>query len=67
VEHAPSTGERVPDGWSTIDGSMLQPLFITAIGMTLLMVTLHMAAMRNEILRRRVRTLELLQAGGREA
>jgi heme exporter protein C len=63
--HQPASVFRM--GGPTIDGSMLRPLFITAIGMTLLMVTLHMAAMRNEILRRRVRTLELLQAGGREA
>jgi heme exporter protein C len=30
----------------------------------LLFLTLHLAAMRNEILRRRVRTLRLLQARG---
>ena len=35
-----------------------------AIAFTLLFVTLLMAAMRNEILRRRVRTLRLLQAQG---
>jgi heme exporter protein C len=29
----------------------------------LLFLTLHLAAMRNEILRRRVRTMRLLQAG----
>jgi heme exporter protein C len=29
---------------------------------TLLFVTLHLAVMRNEILRRRVRTMQLMQA-----
>jgi heme exporter protein C len=33
-----------------------------ALAFTLLFVTLHVAAMRNEILRRRVRTLRLMQA-----
>ena len=33
-----------------------------ALAFTLLFVTLHIAAMRNEILRRRVRTLMLMQA-----
>ena len=33
-----------------------------AVAFTLLFVTLHLAAMRNEILRRRVRTLRLMQA-----
>jgi heme exporter protein C len=47
---------------STIDPSMLIPLLIMAVGFTLLFATLHLAAMRNEILRRRVRTLRLMQA-----
>ena len=33
-----------------------------AIAFTLLFVTLHLAAMRNEILRRRVRSLQMMQA-----
>ena len=49
-------------GGSTIDPAMLVPLLIMAVGFTLLFVTLHLAAMRNEILRRRVRTLRLMQA-----
>jgi heme exporter protein C len=48
----------------TIDPSMLWPLLVMAIAFTLLMLTLHLAAMRNEILRRRVRTLGMLAAGG---
>ena len=51
-------------GGSTIDASMLTPLFIMLIAMTLLYVVLLLAAMRNEILRRRVRTLELGAATG---
>jgi heme exporter protein C len=49
-------------GGSTIDTSILVPLFIMAAAFTLLFFTLHLAAMRNEILRRRVRTLRLMQA-----
>ena len=49
-------------GGSTIYPTMLVPLLIMAIGFTLLFATLHLAAMRNEILRRRVRTLRLMQA-----
>jgi heme exporter protein C len=49
-------------GGSTIDRSILMPLFIMAIAFTSLFLTLQLAAMRNEILRRRVRTLRLMQA-----
>ena len=49
-------------GGSTIDRSILMPMFVMAIAFTLLFVTLQLAAMRNEILRRRVRTLRLMQA-----
>ncbi len=49
-------------GGSTIYPTMLVPLFIMAAAFTLLFVTLLFAAMRNEILRRRVRTLRLMQA-----
>ncbi len=47
---------------TSIDPSILIPLLIMALAFTLLFVALHVAAMRNEILRRRVRTLRLLQA-----
>src|SRR5580658_5124394 len=47
---------------STIYPTILIPLFIMAVAFTLLFATLLLAAMRNEILRRRVRTLHLLQA-----
>jgi heme exporter protein C len=47
-----------------IHPAILTPLLIMAIAFTLLFITLHLAAMRNEILRRRVRTLRLMQAEG---
>ena len=49
-------------GGSTIDRSMLIPLFVMTIAFTLLFLTLHLAAMRNEIMRRRVRSLRMMQA-----
>jgi heme exporter protein C len=49
-------------GGSTIDPTILLPLLLMAAAFTLLFVTLLLAAIRNEILRRRVRTLRLLQA-----
>jgi heme exporter protein C len=58
--HQPASVFRV--GGSTIDPTILIPLFVMALAFTLLFVTLHVAAMRNEILRRRIRTLMLLQA-----
>jgi heme exporter protein C len=58
--HQPASVFRM--GGPTIDPSLLIPLFEMAIAFTLLFVTLHLAAMRNEILRRRVRTLMLARA-----
>ncbi len=49
-------------GGSTIDPSILAPLIIMAAAFTLLFLTLLLAAMRNEILRRRVRAMRLMQA-----
>jgi heme exporter protein C len=60
--HQPASVFRA-DG-PAIDASLLTPLFVMAIGMTLLYVVLLLMAMRNEILRRRVRTLELTAASG---
>ncbi len=48
---------------STIYPTILIPLLIMALAFTLLFITLVLAAMRNEIMRRRVRTLRLMQAG----
>src|ERR671937_256690 len=46
-----------------IPPAILVPLIVMAVAFTLLFATLHVAAMRNEIMRRRVRTLMMLQAG----
>jgi heme exporter protein C len=35
---------------------------VMAVAFSLLFLTLHLAAMRNEILRRRVRSLQMMQA-----
>jgi len=58
--HQPASVFRM--GGPTIDASILIPLFIMTIAFTLTFATLVLAAMRNEILRRRVRTLRLMQA-----
>lgn len=46
----------------TIHSSILWPLLICAGGFTFLFFTLHLLAMRNEILRRRIRTLRMRKA-----
>ena len=63
--HQPASVFRV--GGPTIHPSILSPLFAMAIAFTLLFVTLHLAAMRNEILRRRVRGMLLLRARTQES
>jgi heme exporter protein C len=63
--HQPASVLRL-DG-PTIDPSILRPLLVMALAFTLLFFTLQIAAMRNDILRRRVRTLRLLQAQGARA
>jgi heme exporter protein C len=45
-----------------IHPTILMPLLVMAIAFTLLFVTLHVAAMRNEILKRRVRSMQMMQA-----
>jgi heme exporter protein C len=45
-----------------IHPSILTPLLIMMLAFTLLFLALHLAAMRNEIMRRRVRTLMMMQA-----
>jgi heme exporter protein C len=61
--HQPASVLRL--GGSTIHPAILDPLIVMAVAFTLLFLTLHLAAMRNEIMRRRVRTLMMLQAGAR--
>ncbi|AVT79078.1 MULTISPECIES: heme ABC transporter permease [Rhodopseudomonas] len=63
--HQPASVVRM--GGSTLDKAFLIPLLVTAIGFSLLFLTLHLAAMRNEILRRRVRSLQMMQASRAEA
>jgi heme exporter protein C len=58
--HQPASVFRF--GGPTIDPSILMPLFVMTGAFTLLFVTLLIAAMRNEILRRRLRSLRLMQA-----
>jgi heme exporter protein C len=58
--HQPASVFRM--GGSTIAPSMLYPLLICAIGATLLFLALSLMAMRNEILRRRIRALRLVAA-----
>lgn len=59
--HQPASVFRI--GGPTIDVTMLIPLAAMALAFTSLLVTLHLAAMRNEILRRRIRALGLTAAG----
>jgi heme exporter protein C len=66
--HQPASVLRV--GGPAIHPSMLYPLLLMALGFTLLGLSLHLTGMRVEILRRRVRTLSILEAerlDGRDA
>jgi heme exporter protein C len=58
--HQPASVFRL--GGPTIDPSLLYPLLVMGLAFMLLFVTLQLAAMRNEILRRRVRTLQMMRA-----
>ncbi|HEU4356882.1 MAG TPA: heme ABC transporter permease [Xanthobacteraceae bacterium] len=58
--HQPASVLRF--GGSTIHPAILVPLIVMAIAFTLLFLTLHLAVMRNEIMRRRVRSMLMLQA-----
>jgi heme exporter protein C len=57
--HQPASIIRL--GGPTIDPSMLWPLLVMALALTLLFVLLHLIAMRAEILRCRVRAMQLTQ------
>jgi heme exporter protein C len=66
--HQPASVMRM--GGSTLDRAFLIPLLVMAMAFSLLFLTLHLAAMRNEILRRRVRAMQMIyvaQAGRRSA
>jgi len=58
--HQPASVFRL-DG-PTIDASMLWPLLVTALGFTVLFLTLHLIAMRAEIFRRRVASMRQIAA-----
>jgi len=58
--HQPASVMRL--GGPSLDRAFLIPLLVMAVAFTLLFFTLHLAAMRNEILRRRVRSLQMMQA-----
>jgi heme exporter protein C len=58
--HQPASVFRI--GGPTIHPSMLYPLVVMALAFTLIGAALHLAGMRTEILRRRVRTLTILEA-----
>jgi heme exporter protein C len=60
--HQPSTGFT-----STVDPSMRWPLLIMAAGFTLMFFAMHMAGMRNEVLRRRVKALRLSEVERRDS
>ncbi len=62
--HQPASVFRM--GGSTIDASMLVPLLIMAVAFSLLFVVIHLLAMRNEIMRRRIRTMRMIEAAGAE-
>jgi heme exporter protein C len=58
--HQPASVLRM--GGPTIDPSMLWPLLVMAAALTVLFLTLHLAAMRTEILRRRVAAMQRIAA-----
>ncbi|MET0868424.1 MAG: heme transporter HemC, partial [Pseudorhodoplanes sp.] len=58
--HQPASVVKM--GGPAIHPTILLPLLVMAIAATLLFVTLHVAAMRNEILKRRVRSMQMMQA-----
>jgi heme exporter protein C len=62
--HQPASVFRM--GGPTISASLLWPLLIMALAFTFLFLTLHLMAIRNEILRRRLRRLSILAASAAE-
>jgi heme exporter protein C len=58
--HQPASVMRL--GAPTIHASLLRPLLVMALGLTTLFVALQLTAMRNEILRRRVKALRRIAA-----
>src|SRR6202045_5549821 len=63
--HQPASVFRL--GGPAIAPSMLWPLVVMTFAFTFLFVTLYLMAIRNEILRRRLRRLSILAAGDRKS
>ncbi|MCB1430667.1 MAG: heme transporter HemC, partial [Nitratireductor sp.] len=63
--HQPASVSRL--GRPAMDTAFLYPLLMMALAYTLLFVTLHLMNMRNEILRRRVRSMRMMAARENEA
>jgi heme exporter protein C len=59
--HQPSTGFT-----KSVDPSMRTPLLIVALGFSALFLAMHMMAMRNEVLRRRLKSLRMAEIERRE-
>ncbi|HVZ04899.1 heme ABC transporter permease [Hyphomicrobium sp.] len=59
--HQPST-----DFTSTVDPSMRWPLLVMALGFTLMFFAMHLKAMRNEVMRRRVKAMRAQAVAGRD-
>ena len=57
--HQPASVLKV--GGPAIHSSILVPLLVMAAGFTLLFIAMHLKGMRNEILRRRVRSLTMVE------
>jgi heme exporter protein C len=58
--HQPASVVRI--GGSAIDPTILKPLLVMAVAFMLLFAMLHLAAMRTEILRRRIRAMQMMRA-----
>lgn len=59
--HQPST-----DFTATVDPSMRWPLLVMALGFTLMFFAMHLKAMRNEVMRRRVKAMRAQAVAGRD-
>ena len=57
--HQPSSILKA--GGPAVHSSILYPLLVMAVGFTIMFFALHMKAMRNEILRRRVKALRMIE------
>src|SRR3979490_1665705 len=63
--HQPASVMRM--GGPTLDRAFLLPLLVMALAVSLFFLTARLAALRNEILRRRLRALQMMQAIRRPA